>query len=257
MNERVQRARQLTKEAKDLNLLIGRSWTRIAKIYTEIDTDDLWRDAGFESFGDWLRAVGDHERSQAYEYKRIYREMQEAKIPEAVIAKVPLRNAKDLLKVPESKRTAAVAKDACEQTNRQFRETIERVSPGLALDPHDYKGFKLGASAKQFIDEAIALAKEREEGVESDGQALEVICKAYMLGESERYRQAVKEVVIAAVEAASSVSQGEVARLEFLANILGSIEVAREVFGITYREIEQKLGHPVGAKMNGAPARVQ
>lgn len=181
--EREREAMKLTKQARDLNLLIGRSSLMLGKVYRRVSYAKLYREAGFASFDDWLAAVGDIGRSQAYLVMDLYTEL-EATVPAEVIAKLPLNNARDLVKLPESKRKdEETLAAACGQTNAQFRRRIEAVQPGLHLEDLEYIGFKVHASAKTTIEQALERAQEIYD-LHTKGMALEFICADWLAGQN-------------------------------------------------------------------------
>ena len=179
---REQRAREKTKRAKELYLLIGRSWTELAALYKEVVDDSLW-DVEFASFAEWCEAVGDQGESQAYKMVRTYREL-EKDLPEKVIGQMTLANAQDLIKVPANKRTAEDVEAAMHMPNRQFRERLNKQHPGIALEPTSYKGFPLEASALKVVNQAINMAREQQ-GFDSDSAAIEYICAQFRMNEGE------------------------------------------------------------------------
>ena len=179
---REQEARKLTEQAKELNLLIGRTWVKLAAIYKRVVDEKLWN-VQYDSFGDWLAKVGDKGESQAYSLVATYRDLEEP-VPEEAMERMTISNARDLTNIPAAKRTAALVKAGAEQTNNEFRETLNKAVPGIALEQKSYKGFQLEKSQKEMVMRAINFARHKEE-IESDEGALEFICAQYLISEGE------------------------------------------------------------------------
>ncbi len=182
---REKEARFLTAEAKRLNLLIGRSSLALGKIYKRVNEQELFREAGYDSFELWLEAVGGIGRSQAYSVIKTYTTLEESQVPAEAIQRMPLNNARDLTRVASSKRTAPeVLEAAAELPNSQFRKYLEnKVQPGIALEPVDYKGFKVQEGALKVVQRALDMAVEQS-GAETEGAALEYICAEWLAGQA-------------------------------------------------------------------------
>jgi hypothetical protein len=184
---RRERLDDLTRKAKESNLLIERTSLALGKIYAQVTSGapPLYK-LRFSTFEAWLDEVGDHRASQAYLLREQYLQLKDF-LPDHVIERMPLNNARDFLKLPESKRTEAVAEKACEQTNRKFRTTLNQIQPGLALEDKTYKGFVMDANVRPVIEQAITLAKERH-GLTTDADALEYICAQFIAREDYEAR---------------------------------------------------------------------
>ena len=169
----MERLRELGRQAKEGNLLIGRKMMAVAKIYEEVTAGDppLWQRCGYKELAVWLREVGDHEQTQAYRYAETYRKLK-TRIPADVIDRLPLNNARDLMLVPDSALTYDVLKAATEMPNRRFREAVEREVPNLNLPTSVYLTYKVDATAEPWIRKAINVVMERQE-LKSQGAALE------------------------------------------------------------------------------------
>ena len=236
------RAMQLTKEARELNLTIQRSSLALGKIYKEVVETSAFTAAGYGSFDDWLEAVGDIKRSQAYSVIRTYTELSTT-MSEEEMRDLPLNNAKDLTKIPEEKRTEEVKAAARELPNRKFREYIEnRVVKGLNLDKSDYKTFQFDQTARVVIEETIVMVMERE-GLKTEGAALEFLCSDYQNSvggeESRKYKAAL--MVSQSVDAA--IIDPNVAMVpELLAwgKILAAVSYLQRVFRLPAREVITK-----------------
>lgn len=195
---RKEEAEKLTDDAKELNLLIGRSWVALASIYKRFVDDKLWRELGFTGFPEWLAAVGDKSESQAYAMAATYRDLSET-IPEPALAQMTMANARDLAKLPAKDRTAELVEAGTKMPNNQYREALNKAKPGIALEQTKYKGFQLEESAHDMVMRAIALAK-RLEGVESDSGALEVVCSHFLASEGQESHYDAAKATVETVE---------------------------------------------------------
>jgi hypothetical protein len=247
---REQEAKKLTEKAKELNRSIGRSSLALGGVYKLVDEGKLFKEAGFDSFEEWLAEVGDLKRSQAYSLIGTYRELQET-IPEEAIETMQLNNARDLVKVPAKKRTAALVRAASEMSNKNFREEVEKVQPGLALEERGYKGFQLDASQRLVVNQAINLARQKE-NLETDGAALELVCSQFLAAEGETPQYVAAKTVADTVE--SAIDTGDLAKPPeptMWGVILTAVERMETVFGFKKRSM------PRGPAKIAEGARVQ
>ena len=180
---RKEEAEKLTSDAKALVLLAGRSWTAYAAICDRMIQEKLYEEIGFENFSSWCEEVGDKSAKSSYADAYAYHKLAET-LPEAAIAQMPIGNARDLAKVPESKITADLVQKATETTNKRFRVAINKAVPNLHLEQTNQKKFDLQDSALKMVNEALALAK-KDNDIEDDAGALEVICQAYLAAEGQ------------------------------------------------------------------------
>ena len=194
---RKEEAAKLTKQAKELNQVIGRSWLARGKIYRRMIEAKLWPEAGYETLDEWLEAVGDVKKSQAYDLSKLYSEI-EATAPPECVAKMTANNARIYTKLPESQRRDAANLAAAEEmTEPKFRQYVQARYPDLKIEASDYKGFKLHESAMPVVMQTLTEAMEQF-GAKTEGEALEYICSEWQAARGNvtaMQRQAVIEAV--------------------------------------------------------------
>lgn len=171
--DRKQEAERLTTEAKDAYRQTGRWRTVLAGIYARVIDERIW-DVDFDSFSDWVAVVGDDSASHAYAMADTYREAAKL-IPAENLEEMTFSNARDFASVPESKRTAKMAKDAVTMPNNRYRASLNTAVPGLALEQRRYKGFQLDESQAELVERTIREIRERE-SLKTDSAALEWLC---------------------------------------------------------------------------------
>ena len=190
-------AEKLTKQAKELNQVIGRSWLARGKIYRRMIEAKLWPEAGYESLDEWLEAVGDVKKSQAYDLSNLYSELEATAPPESV-AKMTANNARIYTKLPQSQRRDAANLAAAEEmTEPKFRQFVQTRYPDLKIEASDYKGFKLQESALPVVMQTITEAMERF-GFKAEGEALEYVCQEWRAGQggvTAEQRAAARETI--------------------------------------------------------------
>jgi hypothetical protein len=172
---RKQEAEKLTREVKELNQVIGRSWLARGKIYRRMIEAKLWPEVGYETLDEWLEAVGDVKKSQAYDLSNLYSEL-EATAPPDSVAKMTANNARIYTKLPDSQRRDAANLAAAEEmTEPKFRQYVQTRYPDLKIESSDYITFKVQATARIVIEQALKLAEEQFEAP-TRGAALEYLC---------------------------------------------------------------------------------
>ncbi len=183
---REEEAENLTNEAMHLYLQNQRNNLRFGAIFRRIceieEGKPLYRWAGYKTLDDWLEDVGVIGRSHAFHLRDLYTDLEKT-IPAEVLSQLPLNNAEDLVKLPESKRKDKDTLEAARtMTNRKFREHIERLQPGMHLDSTDRITFKLHATAIPVVERAIKLAMDQ--GARTRGEALENVCADWLAGQN-------------------------------------------------------------------------
>lgn len=206
---RIEKAKSLTKEARELNLSIGRSSLALGKIYKQVHDEKLFTEVGYETFEAWGQGVGDLGRSQMFSVIQTYTELRDSSIPEEAIAMLPLTNARDLLKIPLRKRTVALVQMATSMSNKEFRAELEKSTPGLTLEARSYRGFQLEESQRLVVNQAINLARQKE-NLESDSSALELICAQFLASEGDAPQYIAAKMVVDTIE--SAIDPGNLAK---------------------------------------------
>ncbi|HVN82276.1 MAG TPA: hypothetical protein VMW38_25045 [Terriglobia bacterium] len=232
--DRKAEAIKLTDEAKALVLLAGRTWTAYAAICERMIEEKLYEEIGYENFGAWCEAVGDKSAPASYAYARTYSELKKT-IAEPAIAQMTMSNAIDLAKVPESKRTADLARMATEMPNNQFRREINKVVP-IALEQRSYKGFQLDASAAEVLRKAMKLAEQ--EGAESEAEQIEAISSSYLASEGQdSHYKATKALVEVIEEQVNADKPSQPPDRKGWASILVISRRAARIFGFAERRV--------------------
>jgi hypothetical protein len=201
---------------------------------------------GFKSLDDWLDAIGDIGRSQAYGLAGIYRELSQT-IPEEAITQMTVANAKDLAKVPVSKRTADLVQAATQLPNKQYRDVQNKVVPNLAIEPKEYKGFQLDASALKVVEEGLALARKNE-NLETDSAALEFVFAQYVSSEGDTPYYSSAKAVVETVE--EQIDPDDLARppdAKGWGRVLVVVRKMSRVFGLKERRVMPSVAEPVAA----------
>lgn len=233
---RKQQAVKLTDDAKALNLLIGRTWVALAAIYKQMRDDRLFEEVGYESFPDWLAAVGDVGRSQAYGMIQTYEDLKET-LPDDAIAQMTMANARDLTKIPATERTATLVEAATRMPNNEYRQELNQANPGIALEQRSYMGFQLELTVYEMARRALTLAKG-EDDVDTDAAAFEVIISHYLSsgGDTPQYRAA-KAVVETVEEIIDPGNLGAPPDAEGWGSVLVVVRRMARIFGFPERRV--------------------
>jgi hypothetical protein len=192
-------ARELTEEAKRLNLEAGRNSLARGKIYRRVIDAKMWTQVGYDTFSEWLKAVGEDSRSWAYSLAELYAEV-EATVPAEALPNLTAANANDLTKLPENKRSdPTILAAAQEMSNPKFRKVLNKFQPGLALEEKEFKSFKMGDAARSVVMESVKIAIDESGGeIKTEGAAIEFICNEWKQqrdGEAGNQRSAVQSWV--------------------------------------------------------------
>jgi hypothetical protein len=173
--EKKQRATELDREVRKLVHELDRLWFRIGRLCEQCRSQQLYRELGFKTFDDWIRAAVGWSRSRAYVAMRAARDL--VPIRDADLAQITLQNANLLSRVPTSKQ-AALVRAAQTQTERQFRGTIEATVPGLHLEDMVHVEFWVPRSLTEVIERCIEKAKVLND-TDSRTAAIEAIFAEY------------------------------------------------------------------------------
>jgi len=176
-------ARQLTKEAKELNLSIQKSSMRLGGIYKRVRDGKLYLEIpGCEHFAEWVQMVGGLHASQAHALATTYEKLEDT-VPKRDLERMAQNNAEDLSKVPDRVKPKLV-EAACTLTNAEFRKRVDAMAPGLHLPERGHISFAIDAQVEPLIKSVIQAVMVQQE-LKSQGAALEYLCSQWRLEHQE------------------------------------------------------------------------
>jgi hypothetical protein len=176
-NARKMIAARLEKEALHLIAGVEKAWVRIGQVCLEVRKSGYHVELGFKTFREWMEERIGQRKSQIYMAMSALREL-ENDFTKKEIAEMTLSNASLMAKVPKSKRRKLL-KHAQKQTEKDFRKTIDKEAPGMAIERKGHLEWWLEQSAIAVIERGIEKAKEIE-NTDSQTVALEAIFTHYL-----------------------------------------------------------------------------
>jgi hypothetical protein len=175
--EKKQLAFDLDREVRKLVREMDQAWLRVGRLCEQCRSQELYRELGYERFDDWISDAVGWSRSRAYVAMRAARDL--VPIRDADLDQITMQNAEILSRVPKSKQ-ARLVEAAQRQTEREFRETVDAIVPGLHLEDKVHVEFWLPRSLAEVIERCIEKAKVLNE-TGSKTAALEAIFAEYDL----------------------------------------------------------------------------
>lgn len=142
---------------KALAVHISRKWNDLGLELRDFRDHQRWRPLGYPSIDAWIKDVADElglHRSTFYDVVATVTKLAEVK-PED-LRQMPRENAKDLARLPESKRPQFLAA-AKEKPNREFRREINTQLVGAAREGSIVVAFRLPQTLSDFIEETLKM----------------------------------------------------------------------------------------------------
>jgi len=159
VNEKeVAAAQKQNERIKALATHIGRKWSDLGLELRDFKENHRWAALGYKSLNAWITDVSDElgfKRSTFYDVATIAQKLQE--LPAADVREMPRENAKDLARLPESKRKALV-EDAKSTSNREFRKKVNAQLEGAAREKNIVVSFSVPESQADQLEEALSAA---------------------------------------------------------------------------------------------------
>lgn len=168
---------KLDAQARAIEFRWKSTWVELADICETVDSNQLWREGGYASFGAWIKNACPTSRSMAYMALGLRKELKEISAED--LKQIPLGNAEILKNTPRQNRTSELLAAAKEQPPREFERTVIDAAPAGHLERTQCHKFRLDAGASKKLqvtfdkwrylnDDPEATAAECLEGVLAD-----------------------------------------------------------------------------------------
>lgn len=169
---------------KALGSHISRKWSELGVELRDFRDNRRWQPLGFASLDAWIADVADElgmKRSTFYDVVTTSRKL--AELPAADIREMPRENAKDLARLPESKRRPLI-QAAKEKPNREFRQLVNSQLEGAAREKNIVMSFSVPESQAVQIEETLKVSGWLAE-TEVRAEQLEFICAEFLSARCE------------------------------------------------------------------------
>jgi len=177
----------LDSRAREIEKSLKSTWSELADICATMQANELWREGGFESFGQWLMAACPCSRSMAYDVLKLRVDLQD--IPDAEIREIPLGNAKILQNTPKNRRNGHLIEQAKQQPPREFIRTVIDSVPESHLEEKFVHRFRLTAGQSKTVQAAFDMWRLLNDDPHAHAEdALEALCADYLLAHQAEYQ---------------------------------------------------------------------
>lgn len=171
---------ELDGRVRNIEQRLKQTWLELSNLCIQIQDEELWRDGGYDSYGQWLMNACPFSRAYAYAAVGARRELSD--VSEEDLRQIPLGNAVTLQRTPRNRRKRALIEQAKKQPPKEFLHTVVDDIPEAHLDEVMVHRFRLTKSASKVLCSALdcwrILNDDPEAPVEA---ALEGLMADYML----------------------------------------------------------------------------
>lgn len=159
-------------------------WLELGNLCIEIQDDELWREGGYDSFGQWLANACPFCRSYAYAAMTARRELSD--VSEDDLRQIPLGNAVTLKQTPRNRRSKALIAKAKQQPPKEFQQTVEEDIPEAHVEVVTMHRFRLTRGAGKTLRAGLDMWRILNDDPDAHAEAaLEGLVADYMLGHQE------------------------------------------------------------------------
>lgn len=146
---------ELDKRAREIESMWKSTWVELADLCTTVQENELWREGGYESFGQWLQSACPCSRSTAYSLMGVRKELKE--IPVEDLMQMPPGNAIILRDTAKQSRNGKLLEAAKSQPPREFMVTAIHESPDSHLEQKHVHKFRIDTSHSKVLVDAFAM----------------------------------------------------------------------------------------------------
>lgn len=187
-SQRVELYRELDRRAREIEALWKSTWSELADICHTMQTNQLWREGGYESFTDWINSACPCSRSTVYLSMGLREQLRD--IPDEEIRSIPLGNARTLAETPRNRRNGHLIEQAKRQSPRQFLSTVIEAVPEAHLEARIKHTFHLVRSASLKLQDGFAMWRLLNDDPEAPVEAvLEAIVAEYVETHEDLYAE--------------------------------------------------------------------
>lgn len=179
---------ELDGRVRNIEARFKATWLELSNLCIAIQDQGLWREGGYDSYGQWLMNACPFCRSYAYAAVGARRELSD--VSEEDLRQIPLGNAVTLQRTPRNRRQRALIEQAKHQPPKEFLHTVVNDIPETHLEEVMVHRFRLTKGASKTLCAGLdcwrILNDDPEAPVEA---ALEGLVADYMLTQQSALEQ--------------------------------------------------------------------
>lgn len=181
---------ELDAQARTIEFRWKSTWVELADICETVDSNQLWREGGYASFGAWITNACPTSRSMAYMALGLRKELKEFSAED--LKQIPLGNAEILKNTPRQNRTSELLAAAKEQPPREFERTVIDAAPAGHLERTQCHKFRLTAEASKNLQRSLDMWRFLNDDPKATAiEAFEGMFTDYMLSHQREFEQKV------------------------------------------------------------------
>lgn len=140
---------ELDGRVRNIEQRLKETWVELSSLCIKVQDEELWREGGYASYGQWVTNACPFSRSYCYAAVGARREL--ADVPEDDLKEIPLGNAVVLQRTPKNRRKPALIEKAKSQVPRKFQQTVEDSVPEAHVEVITIHRFRLTRSAGKIL----------------------------------------------------------------------------------------------------------
>lgn len=171
---------ELDGRVRNIEQRIKQTWLELSELCIAMQDQELWREGGYHSYGQWLMSACPFSRSYAYASVDARKAL--ADVPEEDLREIPLANAQVLKKTPRNRRNGDLIAKAKRQPPKEFLHTVIDDVPDTHLEETFIHRFRLTKSASKVLRSGLEMWRILNDDPDSPVEAaLEGLIADYML----------------------------------------------------------------------------
>lgn len=164
------------------------TWLELSNLCIAIQDQELWREGGYDSFGQWL--VGACPMCRSYAYAALGARKALSDVTEEDLKQIPLGNAVILQRTPRKRRSKDLIEQAKRQPPAEFLQTVVDKVPESHLEPLLVHKFRLSKSASKVLRSGLDMWRLLNDDPDAHVEAaLEGLVADYMLTHQSELEQ--------------------------------------------------------------------
>lgn len=171
---------ELDGRVRNIEQRLKQTWLELSNLCITIQDEELWKEGGYASYGQWIVNACPFSRSYAYAAVGARRELSD--VSEDDLRQIPLGNAITLKQTPRNRRKRALIEQAKQQPPKEFLHTVVTDIPETHLDEVMVHRFRLTKGASKTLCSGLDCWRILNDDPEAPVEvALEGLIADYML----------------------------------------------------------------------------
>lgn len=175
---------ELDGRVRNIEQRLKETWVELSALCIKVQDEELWREGGYASYGQWVTNACPFSRSYCYAAVGARREL--ADVPEEDLKEIPLGNAVVLQRTPKNRRKPALIEKAKSQVPQKFQQTVEDTVPEAHIEAITVHRFRLTRGASKQLRAGLDAWRILNDDPDAPSEAaLEGLIADYMLAHQE------------------------------------------------------------------------